>query len=202
MLFINTTPVSEATGDVKAMYQRQQKAFGFVPNYAKVFSHRTEVMQAWANLLVTFRRPMDEKIYELVTLAAAQAIHSSYCSLAHTRKLLGKFYSEAEMIGILRDNENNPLTTAEKAVMRLASKVAINSAQVERQDVIELQQHGFSDAEIFDIVTAAAARCFFAKVADALGAEPDAPLGEFAPELRNLLVVGRSVSEQQPEVIV
>ena len=36
-----------------------------------------------------------------------------------------------------------------------------------------LRDHGFTDAEIFDIAAAAAARCFFSKLLDALGAEAD-----------------------------
>ena len=40
MAFIETTPPEAAEGAVAAMYLRQQKAWGFVPNYAKVFCHR------------------------------------------------------------------------------------------------------------------------------------------------------------------
>ncbi len=45
MAFIETTNANDATGDVRAMYERQQKSWGYVPNYAKLFSHRPPVLQ-------------------------------------------------------------------------------------------------------------------------------------------------------------
>lgn len=44
MLFIDTIPPDSAEGEVAAMYRRQQAAWGYVPNYAKAFCHRPEVM--------------------------------------------------------------------------------------------------------------------------------------------------------------
>ena len=44
MSFISTIAADEATADVRDMYQRQQDHWGYVPNYAKVFSHRPQVL--------------------------------------------------------------------------------------------------------------------------------------------------------------
>ena len=43
-------------------------------------------------------------------------------------------------------------------------------------------------------MAAAAMRCFFSKLLDALGLEADAQLGELAPELVDALVVGRPIA--------
>ena len=45
MAFIKTVPTTEAQGDVLAMYERQEGEWGYVPDYAKVFCHRPEVME-------------------------------------------------------------------------------------------------------------------------------------------------------------
>jgi alkylhydroperoxidase family enzyme len=87
MAFIKTTAPSDATGETRAMYARQQAAYGYVPNYAKVFCHRPEVMKLWADLLYGIRRNLDRRRLELVTLAAAHEVRSSYCSLAHGKAL-------------------------------------------------------------------------------------------------------------------
>ena len=60
MAFIDTIPAQQSTGEVKTMYERQQSAYGYVPNYAKVFSHRPEVLARWGRLLAEIRRPMDK----------------------------------------------------------------------------------------------------------------------------------------------
>ena len=56
MAFIETTDANCATGDVRAMYERQQKSWGYVPNYAKLFSHRPQVLTAWADMIAVIRR--------------------------------------------------------------------------------------------------------------------------------------------------
>ena len=79
--------------------------------------------------------------------------------------------------------------------MRLARKVVEDATSVSSEDIGELRELGLSDAEIFDIVAAAAARCFFSKTLDALGVQPDAEYAALAPELREALVTGRPIDE-------
>src|SRR5690606_32787792 len=85
MAFIETIPASWATGETFAMYDRQQKHYGYVPNYATVFSHRPEVMRRWAELLSAIKRPMTKRTFELATFAAAHELKSTLCTLAHGR---------------------------------------------------------------------------------------------------------------------
>ena len=56
------------------MYRRQQATWGYVPNYAKVFCHRPEVMARWGALLAEIKRPMDKRRFELVTFVAAHEL--------------------------------------------------------------------------------------------------------------------------------
>jgi len=79
--------------------------------------------------------------------------------------------------------------------MDLAVKVADDATSITEADVDRLRSLGLSDAEVLDVVLAAAARCFFAKVLDAVGAEPDAKYASLDPELRDALTVGRPIAE-------
>ncbi|HEX6260208.1 MAG TPA: hypothetical protein VFZ51_06110, partial [Woeseiaceae bacterium] len=87
MAFIKTIAPADAEGDVRAMYERQQSSWGFVPNYAKVFCHRPEVLARWARLLAELKRPMDARRFELITFAAAHELRHTACSLAHGKAL-------------------------------------------------------------------------------------------------------------------
>jgi hypothetical protein len=60
-------------------------------------------------------------------------------------------------------------------------------------DVDELPAQGLDDEEIFDVALAAGARCFFSKVLDATGTEPDAAFQDLEPALREALTVGRPI---------
>lgn len=193
MSFIQTVAPEQASGEVLAMYQRQQAHFGYLPNYARAFSHRPDVMASWAALLATIRRHVEPRRFELATLAAAQALGNAYCSLAHG-KVLVELLGEAEARAIAAGDGGNTLTAAERAMMAFARQVARDAGSVTAGDVERLRAHGFADAEVFDIVAVAAARAFFTKVLDGLGAEADAAYREMAPELREALTGGRPLA--------
>ncbi|SDJ59333.1 peroxidase-related enzyme [Billgrantia gudaonensis] len=193
MAFIETLDPERASAEVQAMYERQRRHFGFLPNYARLFSHRPEVMASWAGLLASIRRHVEPRRFELVTLAAAAALGNSYCALAHGRAL-AELVDATTVQAIAEAREATSLSAAERAVVAFARKVAVDAASVEQVDIDRLRGHGLTDAEIFDIVAVAAARAFFTKVLDGLGAEPDAAFAAMAPELRRALTPGRPIA--------
>jgi uncharacterized peroxidase-related enzyme len=199
MAYIDTVPVNQATGDVRAMYEATQANFGYVPNLAKVFSHRPKVNAAWAGLLGSVRANLDTRRYELVTLAAARALQSSYCMLAHGTVLRKQYYSPEQLTAIAKDFATADLAAVDVAIMAYAEKIARDASSVTAADVQRLREHGLTDAEIFDIAAATAMRCFFSKLLDALGAEPDSAYADMERELRQQLTVGRAISRAAVE---
>src|SRR6186713_1149760 len=156
------------------MYRRQQAAWGYVPNYAKAFSHRPEVMARWGALLAEIKRPMDRRRFELATFAAAHELRNSACALAHGRAL-GEFFAEAEVVAIAEGRLDGVLDDAEQAIVRFARQVARDASRIEASDVAVLATRGLDAGEIFDIAAAAAGRAFFTKMLDALGVRMDSP---------------------------
>ena len=150
-------------------------------NSEKQFAARPEVYAAWGALREAISGNMDARRYELATFAAAQRIKSSYCSLAHGT--------------LLRDKLGGwePQDEVERAVTALAEQVADDATRTD-DHVARLRELGLSDDEIFDVVLAAAARCFFAKANDAMGVLPDAHYNELDDHVREALVVGRPIA--------
>jgi uncharacterized peroxidase-related enzyme len=198
MAFIATVPPHEASGDVRAMYARQQRKFGYVPNYAKVFSHRPEIMALWADLLAGIRRHLDPRTFELATSAAAHAMGNSYCALAHG-SALAKLLPLDDVRAAFADVEPSALSPRDRAVFEFGRKVAADAAAISADDADELRRQGLSDAEVFDVAAAAAARAFFAKLLDALGAAPDSAFLDLDEGLRRALEVGRRIDDADPE---
>lgn len=192
MAFINSIPDSEINADVQAMYARQQSFWGFVPNYARVFSHRPEIMALWAQLQAGIKRNMDKRRFELITFAASQELRSTLCSLAHG-KALTAFISAEDVVAIARGAAPASLSGAEAAMLEFARKVARDASSITAADVGRLKSHGFADAEVFDIVAAAAARAFWTKVVESLGVEAEPSLRDLNGEMTKALVVGRPI---------
>lgn len=202
MAFIETTDANCATGDVRAMYERQQLSWGYIPNYAKLFSHRPNVLTAWAEMIAVIRAPVDARTFELVTFAAACALGSSSCSLAHARKLIDRFLSPDEVAAIASGRESETtLNAAEVTMVRFARKLVRDSSSVTQSDIDTLRANGLNDARIFDIACIAAGRTFFANLLEGLGCLPDPAFADLAPELVQQLAVGRAVDRQPPQRI-
>src|SRR5678815_1732444 len=180
MAFIRTTPPSDAEGPVRDMYEHVQGRLGYVPNWATAFSLRPGVLEGWTALLKSIQSNLPVRSYELATLAAARAVRSSYCSLAHGNVLADKVFDAPTVTAIMKDG--GPLEPRERAMMAFAEKVAVSADRVTEADVEGLRAHGYRDEEIFDVAAAAAARCFFAKLVDALGVQADAAFHRLDPE--------------------
>ena len=111
--------------------------------------------------------------------------------LAHGALLRKNFFNVEQIVAIVKDFRNADLPPEEVAIMTFAQKVSTQAHQVNEHDIEVLHGHGLSDEEILDVVLATAARNFFSKTLDALGAKTDSVYLELEPELLHVLTGGR-----------
>lgn len=196
-MFIDAPDEAAADGDAAEWYRRQRDGWGYLPNYAPAFASRPDVADAWDRLNGTIMRHMDRRRYELATIAAARAYRSTYCVAAHCTFLSDKCDDEDTMRALLADPSGATLDATDRAVVELATQVAEDATAVTAADVERLRGLGLDDADIVDVVLAAAARGFFTKVLDALGVQADAQLGDrFDADSRRQLTVGRPIADR------
>jgi alkylhydroperoxidase family enzyme len=163
-------------------------------NYEVAFAQRPDVYAAWVGLNTAIKAGMDLRRYELATLAAARRLRSSYCCLAHGSVLLEQF--DEPVVDIARDHRTAGLDKVDVAVMDLAERVVDDATSIDDAALRPLRELGLTEAEIMDVVLAAAARCFFSKTLDGLGVQPDAKYAALPEPLREALVVGRPIAER------
>jgi len=191
-MFIQTVGEDVAEGELADYYRQQRAAWGFLPNYAGAFASRPDVAQAWAALNATIRKTMDRRRFEIATIAAARALRSTYCTAAHSSFLRDVCGDDATMRSIATDPTGAGLAGPDRAVYELATKIAADAAAVQQADIDRVRAAGLTDQEIADVVYAAAARSFFTRVLDGLGAELDVQTAESFPEpVRDAMIVGR-----------
>lgn len=195
-MFIETTPESAAEGALAEWYDSQRRSWGFLPDYAGCFSTRPDVAKAWTTLNLTIRGGMDRRRFEIVTIAAARALHSTYCTVAHASFLRDVCGDEETVDTLAVVPDGSTLSEQDAAVFRFATKVARQAHAIEQADVDAVRATGLSDAEVTDVVLAVGARAFFATVLDGLGARLDSPTAAtFDPQELAAMVVGRPVGE-------
>lgn len=195
MSFINTISEEAATGDTALLYDKARDADGHLPNEVRAFSHRPDYAEAANALLGAIRSRMNPRRYELVTLAAALALRSSYCALAHGKALLNGFFTAEELRAITMDFHHSDLLPVDIVAMDYAQAIARDAAAVTPAHIDALRVHGLTDPEISDIAAAAAAHAFVGKYLDALGIHPDARYADLPNPLRDRLTVGRSIEK-------
>jgi uncharacterized peroxidase-related enzyme len=195
-MFIDAVPEGAATGELADYYRQQRDAWGFLPNYAAAFSTRPDVARAWNTLNATVRGGMDRRRFEIATIAASRALRSTYCTAAHSTFLRDVCGDEATMVSIAEEPSGAALAPQDHAVYEFAAKVATDAASIEQADVDRLRAVGLSDADIADVVFAAAARSFFTRVLDSLGAQLDVQTAQtFRPDIRAAMIVGRPAAD-------
>jgi len=187
IMFIQTVSELEAEGKLREIYEGDRKSMGYVPNHAKVFSLRPEVLETWRAFQGSIRKNLRLRRYELVTLAAAMALKCRYCILAHGTILTKNGISVNQLRLILTNFKDAGLDNTEVAMMEFAQKIIRNANEITQIDVDTLRGLDLEDIEIFDITLTATMRSFASKTFDALGAEPDAVYNELEQQLTDLL---------------
>lgn len=195
-MFIETTAESEAEGALAEWYTSQRGSWGFLPDFAGCCATRPDVAKAWAGLNLTIRGGMQRRRYELATIAAARALRSTYCTVAHASFLRDTCGDAQTVAALALAPDGSTLSEQDAAVYRFATKVARDASAIEQGDVDALREVGLSDADVADVVFAVAARAFFTKVLDGLGARLDKATAEtFDPHVLAAMVVGNPVGD-------
>lgn len=176
MSIVEPVPESLVAGLLADIYGSDRHALGYVPSHTKVMGLNVEAYAAWRALQAAIAGSLGQRRYELVTLAAARALGSRACLLAHAKKALS-FMDEGQIVRLMRDHHDAGLTAAEVVMMDFAAQLSSNAQSMFDADSTALREVGFSDREIVDIALAAAARNYFSKALQALAVEVDVPPG-------------------------
>ena len=153
-----------------------------------------EVYAAWRELNGAIKAGMDLRRYELATIAAARRLRSSYCMLAHGAILADRFMDPGRGA---HHRERSRRRRARPARRRGDGTCREGRGRRHRGHAGGHRPSaglGLPDGEILGVVLAAAARCFFSKTLDGLGALPDHKYEALEPALRDALTVGRPIA--------
>lgn len=139
--------------------------------------------------IISIRKNLRLRRYELVTFAAAMALKCRYCLLAHGTILIKNGISIEQLRMILTNFKEAGLEEEEVAMMEFSQKIIRNSNEITQEDIDILRSMNLEDIEILDITLTATMRSFASKTFDALGAVPDDVYKELELQLNELLPI-------------
>src|SRR5207253_2239207 len=123
MAFIETLTDESASPEAQELFWADRDRLGYAANYTRLFGHRPAVEAARRRLLGAIGENMDSRRYELVTVAAARRLRSSYCTLAHGKVLADDHLAPSVVRDLVVDRHAAGLEEVDVAVMDLAEKV-------------------------------------------------------------------------------
>jgi len=195
-MFLQTVAEKDATGALAEAYRLEKEDAGFVPESARCFSTRPDLLPLFHAFFAGVRGgfSLDARDWSLVTLIAAKHVHSTYCSHVYSQRLTALLGSKDAVLAIQRDYRSAGLPERDLAMLSYAEKIATEAHRIVQADIDRLRAAGFSDLNISDIALCASFRCFLSKFVDATGAVPEPAFHDSDEAFRTAMTVGRPLA--------
>lgn len=176
---ISRLPIAdEATlpEDMRAMFDQMRAKPGFVPNVFQAYAIRPEQLQGFValyNSIMEADSGLTKAEREMIAVAVSAQNHCFYCLVSHGAVLRIRSKDPVLADTVAANYRAAPLSPRHRAMLDYAVKITVASATCGDDDIETLRGHGFSDADIMDIIQTAAFFNYSNRVASALGMRPN-----------------------------
>jgi uncharacterized peroxidase-related enzyme len=166
----------QASPEVKRIYEYIAKRWSFVPNYFRALGHDKQLLEDQANLFTNAmfdERGLPRPIKEQLAIVVSGINVSSYCLPAHL-EILGRMGIDKKTGRKLSLDFRS--ATVEPKLMKLfefAEKLTKRPGEIEKSDVDQLREAGWSDVAIFDAVLVTSAYAMANRFSAGLGLVAD-----------------------------
>lgn len=145
--------------DLRGRIRAVQEKSGFVPNVFLALAHRPEEFRAffaYHDALMERKSGLTKAEREMIVVATSNANQCQYCVVAHGAilRIRAKDALVADQVAI--NYRKADISPRQKAMLDFAMKVAFDSYSIGEEDFVALQNHNFSDEDIWDIGAIAA----------------------------------------------
>lgn len=189
-----------ASAGADALYAEDLADHGFVLGLTRAWAHRPELQTGLFDLLDAAGSGLTRRQRGLLVAAAAAARADGYCGLAWGARLAADAGDDVAVAALTAPvagaapEPGDPLTAADRALVRFAAQAARDPNGTTRDDVAALRAMGLDDAAILSLALFVGLRIAFATVNAALGVAPDAELAAAAPPaVQDAVAFGRAI---------
>lgn len=172
---LTTVEPNEALGDIKAVFNEIEGAFGFVPNLFKSYAHYPPLLEAnWSKLkAVMTEGSLDPKTKQTIAVIVSRDNSCTYCVAAHRGALRAMGVSENEIKTIEEDLDNANFSKKEKALIDFARKANASPLRISDEEFSSVKLAGATQAEIVEALGVMELFTAFNKFLDSLQVEVD-----------------------------
>src|ERR1017187_5413900 len=121
--------------------------------------------------------PISVALRELIAAYTSSLNHCEFCMKAHAAVAASLYNDEALVWSVIRDVESAALAEQDKAMLRFARKVTLQSGLIDRAEIATLHAAGWDDTSIFYAIAACALFNFYNRF---VSANRDRPVSDEA----------------------
>ena len=146
--------LDELPNDLRARIETVAEKTGFIPNVFMALARRPDELRAffdYYDALMLREGGLSKAEKEMIVVATSAANRCPYCVISHGALL--RIFSKApklgEQVAILYEKAD--ITERQKAMLEVAMRLATMPDTFDQDDIDLLQEHGFTDDDIWDI---------------------------------------------------
>ncbi|MBA2668920.1 MAG: peroxidase-related enzyme [Gemmatimonadetes bacterium] len=178
MTWIEVVGESEASDELKSVYERIKGARGKLSNIMQVQSLNPKAMAAHLDLYMALlfdRSGLTRAERELIAVVVSASNECEYCVSHHATALQAYWKDETRVRAAIHDYTKVELSARERAVADYAVALTRDPGCVTERNILAMRAEGLSDAEILNVNMITAYFNFVNRIAMGLGAD-------FSPE--------------------
>lgn len=179
----DTTPTALDLPMMDPLPEETQKYFdvcqdklGMIPNVLRAYAFDVQKLNSFTamyNDLMLGDSQLSKLEREMIAVAVSSVNKCFYCLVAHGAAVRGLSGDPALGEALVMNYKVAPITPKQRAMLDFAVQMTLASATVEESDRQTLRDHGFSDRDIWDIVSVAAFFNMTNRVASATDMRPN-----------------------------
>ncbi|WP_448030514.1 peroxidase-related enzyme [Bradyrhizobium liaoningense] len=145
--------------DIRSRIEAVQEKSGFVPNVFLTLAHRPDEFRAffaYHDALMDKPGPITKAEREMIVVATSSANQCQYCVVAHGAILRVRAKNPLIADQVAVNYRKADITARQRAMLDFAMKVSARAYEVDDSDLEDLEGHGFTEEDVWDIAAIAA----------------------------------------------
>ena len=173
---LDLAPPDPLPEDVAELFDKCQQKLGLIPNVLIAYAHNPAKLRAFSqmyNTLMLGPSGLSKLEREMIAVAVSALNRCWYCLVAHGAAV--RVLSGSPELGeaLVMNHHHADLTPRQRAMIEFARKLTTDSANIGEADRAALRDHGFIEADIWDIAETAAFFNMSNRMASAVGMAPN-----------------------------
>jgi uncharacterized peroxidase-related enzyme len=147
---LTTIDPSYATDTTKTLLEEVQRSLGMIPNLYRTMANSPAALKGYLNFRSALTTgSLNRALWEQIALVVAQDNDCQYCVSAHTLRGKKIGLSQQELNANRQATSSDPKTAA---ALQFAVLLMRQQGHVSDENLVQVRQAGYSDAEIAEIV--------------------------------------------------